>query len=381
MNDNLAITPDELIELFNHLPDVVILVNEQGKIILSNSSIKNILGWEPREILGISVDNLLPPESRKNHASQYRGFFKNPSPRKFNERSDLYAWHKEGFALPVDIKLSSCTLNNQKYGVAVIRDATVQRNLQHQLETKNTELQQTNEAKNRFLGIAAHDLRNPIGLVGNFSQILLESNIGSLNETQKEFLSKTYNLSQYMLGLLEDLLDISSIESGTMELKKESFRFLELVNDLMFSNESFADTKNIKLNILCNIEKEFRIYADRRKLQQIFHNLIDNAIKYSPADSIVEITMRLENNVLTTIVRDNGVGIPKDDLNQLFKPFFRAHNKPTNKEKSTGLGLFIVKRIIDAHNGVISVESEDGVGSIFKVTIPVESVKPSSGLE
>lgn len=348
------------------------MVNEQGEVIRANDALENILGWTPSEIIGAKIETFLAPELRKAHQKHRQEFYKQPKTHNMNDRLNLTALHKNGYSVPVDIKLSFLEIEGKTYGTAIVRDATRQRELQNSLQEKYEIIKKTMDEKNRLLGIAAHDMRNPIGIIQNFAQILLTESIGSLNEDQKEFVSRIYQSSVFTMGLLEDMLDFSTIESGTMQLSKELFRFDDLLNEVLVANKIYAQEKEISLNInTASIEKT-QLCADKRKLNQVLHNLINNAIKYSPTHSQVNINANITDDKLIFSVEDQGVGIPKEDLDNLFQPFYRAKNKPTAGEKATGLGLFITKSIVEAHHGTLHVNSVDGNGSIFSVDFPLK---------
>lgn len=357
--------------IINHIPDAFLLVDEQGRIVASNDTVKEVLGWKPNEIIGSDIEILISPDLRNKHKVYRQQFYKEPFHRNMNELVNLSALHKKGYNVPVDIKLSFISIKDRIYGIAILRDATVQRKLHKSLEEKNQTLEKTVAEKNHLLGIAAHDMRNPIGMIQNFAQILMTESIGALNEDQTEFVNRIHQSAVFMAGLLEDLLDLSSIESGTMNLRKEEFRFGDLMKDILLANYIHAQEKNISLEVNCDDCNELRLTADKRKFHQVFHNLIDNAIKYSPENTTVNIVANKSEKHFDFSVKDHGVGIPEEDLASLSQPFFRARNKPTGGEKSTGLGLYITNRIIEAHGGTLKVDSQNGKGSVFTVEIPI----------
>jgi len=358
-------------EIIDRIPDVLILTDQEGKIVLTNDVVEDFLGWKQHEILGLSIEMLIPPENRESHVNMRQNLFSDYNDRPLNSRINLLAWHKLGYEVPVDIKLSVTEINNKKYALAIIRDVTQQYNLQCDAEKKNKELQNLLDEKNNFLGIAAHDLRNPISSIQNFSQILLAHNIGPLTMDQEEFISRIHQSSEFMLNLLEDLLDFTTIESGTLNLRKTRFDILNLVDEVIVSNKIRARVKNISINFSQNLSHPLIIEADESKIHQVLNNLVDNAIKYSPENSDIEVICHLNKNQFSFNVIDSGIGIPEEDLPNLFQPFYRANNKPTKGEKSTGLGLFITKRIIDAHGGQLKVKSKSGIGSEFNVSFSI----------
>jgi len=359
-------------EIIEQLPDAFLLVSRDGRIVMSNSCIEKILGWKPDEIIGVELEMLLPPEIRRSHFDIRDKFFKVPVDRDMSTRFDLFGWHKLGYSVPVDIKLSTTLINGECYGIAILRDDSLRRKLQSELEEKNKHLNELLEEKNNLLGIAAHDLRNPIGVIQSFAKIMLSKSIGPLTDDQNEFIKRIEQSSVFMMGLLEDVLDFSKVESGTMKLKLEEISIDDLLNDALASNKVHARTKDIDLVSEGNGFLQKTLVGDKNKLHQVMHNMLDNAIKYSNNNTVVNIDINVEDNKLKVNVTDQGVGIPEDDMKHLFEPFFRAKNKPTDGEKSTGLGLFIIRRIVEAHKGKLFVKSQNGQGSTFSFSIPLK---------
>jgi signal transduction histidine kinase len=236
-----------------------------------------------------------------------------------------------------------------------------------ELENQNKLLSDLNGMKNEFLAIAAHDLKNPINTILGFSQLLADELIGN----QKYFATIIEEESTKMLRLLNDLLDITHIESGKLGLNKDINEYIGFVDKLISNFEIQALKKNIHLVRDFHFSS-FSLLFDPDRMQQVLGNLLSNAIKYSYPGSIVTISIKLDNSMLITEVIDNGQGIPEDEIELIFKPFKRARSKPTAGESSHGLGLTIVKKIIEAHNGELGVVSKWGSGSNFFIRLPVD---------
>jgi signal transduction histidine kinase len=241
--------------------------------------------------------------------------------------------------------------------------------LQREMSKKNVELANLNKIKNQFIGMAAHDLRNPLGVIINYCEFL-ENDFGKLNKDQAEFISQIKSSSAFMLNLVTDLLDVSSIESGSITLKLEKHDLTALVENIVQSNKYMAGKKNIILKISRD-EQPIIFVFDKSKIHQLITNLITNAIKFSYPGSEVCVEVFIKNGEAEINVKDNGQGIQQEDLKLLFKPFQKTSVKATAGEKSSGLGLYIVKRITDAHSGRIDVDSVFGKGSTFSVKLPM----------
>ncbi len=243
-------------------------------------------------------------------------------------------------------------------------------NLSRELQKTNAELVKLNELKNQFLGMAAHDLRNPIGVILTYSDFLLEEAGDVLKEEHAQFLAIIRKSSEFMLSLLNDLLDVAKIESGRLDLDLEPADLVALIRNNVTLNQSLADKKSIRI-IFRNDMPLPTILMDRTKIEQVLNNLISNAIKFSPLGTTVEVNILKSANHLTVSVRDDGQGIPESERKKLFQPFSRTSVKSTGGEKSTGLGLAIVRKIVMGHGGKIGVDSEVGRGSTFYFTLPL----------
>lgn len=244
-------------------------------------------------------------------------------------------------------------------------------NMQRELAKKNNELENLNQLKNRFIGMAAHDIRNPLGLIINLSEFL-EEDIESLSEEQVEFITKIKEVSTFLLQLVDDLLDLTNIESGKLNLEKRPQNVLSLIESNVKLNRVMAEKKRIKINYKPEIS-DVELNIDRAKIEQVLNNLISNAVKYSYPRSEIEVSVRKDKDNLIVSVRDQGQGIPQAEIDKLFQPYQKTTVRTTEGEKSSGLGLYIARRIIEGHHGQIKAESEKGKGSIFWFALPLEA--------
>jgi len=246
---------------------------------------------------------------------------------------------------------------------------------QRELARRNAELVRLNKEKNSLLGVAAHDLRNPLGAIYSCSEYLLDE-LKNLNDDQLEMLRSIKASSEFMLQLIEDLLHLTKLESGKLELRIASTDLAELTARHVAVNRPLAAHKNIRID--SHIEPDLPpIEADSHKIEQVLENLISNAIKFSPPDTTVGVTLRRGGTGLRIEVSDQGPGIPKGEWGTLFQPFQRTSVKPTGGEKSSGLGLSIARKMVEAHGGRIWFESEAGKGSTFFVSLPLHSTPPA----
>jgi signal transduction histidine kinase len=255
--------------------------------------------------------------------------------------------------------------------LVIADDVTDLETARRELETKNAELVKLNEQKNRFMNVAAHDLRNPIGSIHSFVDFI-KNNLSSLSgEKLAYYFDVIHESSRLSLDLINELFDIAMIESGKLELHPSPVDYNAFVVKSVDRNRIFAENKNISLTVI-PLEPEIKINSDKIKLDQVLNNLVSNAIKYSPQNSAITIRISLTPHEILTEVIDTGQGIKPDDLEKLFHPFGKTSTKGTDGESSTGLGLAISKKIIESHGGRIGVKSEFGKGSVFYFTIPIK---------
>lgn len=234
------------------------------------------------------------------------------------------------------------------------------------LKRQNEELKELNSLKNKFLGIAAHDLKGPLAVINTYLYCLRGNN---LTENQNKYLDRIKKSSDYMLNLVKNLLDISAIEAGKLDLKPSENDYLEFIKDNIEFNKPLADNKNISISLKASMDR-LNIKFDKDRMEQVLNNLIGNAIKFSHKNTNITVEIMSENGYITTGVLDEGQGIPEEELGKLFMEFEKTSVTSTDGEKSTGLGLAIVKKIVNSHRGKIAVESQVGKGSRFYFTLP-----------
>lgn len=262
-------------------------------------------------------------------------------------------------------------VRTMRYAIERHRIRSELEELTSQLRAKNAELAQLDEQKNRFLGIAAHDLRNPLGVILGYTELLLSGDAGSVNEEQAEILSVVSSSVEFMLGLINDLLDFSMIQAGAVRLDLRRTDLASIVRKKVTTNRVVADKKQIQL-VLREEGRLEPMVLDGRKIEQVLDNLISNAVKYSHPRTVVEIRLGRDPKCALLSVKDQGVGIPRSELDALFRPFQKTSARSTAGERSTGLGLAIVRNIVERHRGRIWVESEVGRGSTFHISLPLE---------
>jgi len=227
--------------------------------------------------------------------------------------------------------------------------------------------------KTEFISVAAHQLRTPLAKIKWSLRLLMNGDFGAVNSEQKEALESGYESNEKMIKLINDFLDLSKVEDVNLgyDFKEESIE--RVAEEVVKSFMAQAKDKGVEL-ILSKSEYPIPpIMMDSRKISMVFSNLIDNALSYTPKGGKIEVTLENKEDYVNVLVKDNGIGIPKEEVKRLFARFFRAKNAIRIKTEGTGLGLHIARSIVQIHGGDMRVESEEGKGSSFYFTIPFHS--------
>ncbi|HBO83745.1 MAG TPA: hypothetical protein DD641_01925, partial [Deltaproteobacteria bacterium] len=241
-----------------------------------------------------------------------------------------------------------------------------------ELEFINDELRKASELKNRFLATVSHELRTPLNSVIGFAELLKGQAVGSLNEKQKEYAGYINNSGKHLLQLINNILDLSKIEAGKVELMKEDFALTPLLNDVVNTITSLANTKRLTIEV--KTEDAGYINADRGKLKQVLLNLLSNAVKFNKDDGRIDIEAVTKDENLHVSVKDTGIGIKPEDVERIWLEFEQVDDSITRHFEGTGLGLAVTMKLVELHGGRIWVESEYGKGSAFKFTIPTKQI-------
>jgi signal transduction histidine kinase/DNA-binding response OmpR family regulator len=243
-------------------------------------------------------------------------------------------------------------------------------NKNEQLEMQNKELEKASRAKSDFLARMSHELRTPLNVIMGFSELMLDQVPGEINEEQRQCLDDMLTSSRHLLGLINEVLDLSKVEAGKVEVRVKDIALAELVGSVTSAMTAVLSQRKQSLDV--DLAKGLPlVYADGARLRQVFFNLLSNASKFTPDGGKIRIEALRKDGLCQVTVSDNGIGIKKEDLKQIFEPFYQADNPVTRERKGTGLGLTLVKEIVEMHGGQIWVQSEYGKGSDFIFTLPL----------
>jgi signal transduction histidine kinase len=300
---------------------------------------------------------------------------------------ELQGQRKDGSLFPVEISLSPNWIEGSLHVIASVRDITERKTVENRLRTlreqytaeltlkneqlaaRNREVERANSLKTEFLASMSHELRTPLHTIIGFSELLAEQLEGPLTGKQQRFVGHILQDARHLLELINEILDISKIESGRLELKRESFDFNACVEEVIGGMRHHAGTKNITLENKNSFNQS--LYADRVRLKEILYNLLNNAVKFTPEGGRVWVEARRQDDNLQISVCDNGIGIPEKEQPSIFEKFYQVGDSTGGIREGTGLGLPITKHLIELHGGTISVTSQPGKGSSFRLVLPL----------
>lgn len=288
--------------------------------------------------------------------------------QKFYQQTDLDALDAAASVLSYVLKDAELS-NVFKLQLKALKDGIIEKNKAYKtIKEQNEKILEADKVKNEFLANISHELRTPLNSILGFSEILETQLYGNLNSKQQEYVKDIRVSATHLLGMINEILDMSKIEANAMKIVKSAFWISQAVDEVCNILSPLAQKKNLKLNKVMDVD--FEVFADYQKIQQILYNLLSNAIKYSPENNEVEITVSADDEKFRITVHDNGIGIDKKYHGKIFAKFVQLDSAYTKKESSTGLGLTITKELVELHGGKISIISEVNNGSTFIVEIP-----------
>ena len=269
-------------------------------------------------------------------------------------------------------------VNNAKTYLQAHKMANTLKEQRDELNIKTQELAAASKTKSEFLANMSHELRTPLNSIIGFSEILYDATFGALNEKQSRYVSNILTSGKHLLGLINDILDLSKVEAGKMELQYEEFNVPDAINEVKTVTAPLAAKKNIVVET--KIDPGLTtIVADKGKVKQILYNLISNATKFTPEKGSININALRVGDMAQFEVKDTGIGISKDDQKKLFRSFIQLDASTSREYSGTGLGLVLVKRFVEQHGGEVRLESEPGKGSSFIITIPIKGKMKAPG--
>jgi PAS domain S-box-containing protein len=402
----------QMTSLFENATEGILLTDNSGKIILVNPAAKKMFGYEEDELIGHSIEILVPGKSRKAHEHLRTGFYQSPQNRMMGEGRDLNGIRKDGFEIPVEVSLSYYKQNNKAYVIAFIVDITQRKHIEiNMLQQKkelermtgdmrklNTQLEakveertiilkealqrleqsqkelsealdkerQLNEIKSRFVSMASHEFRTPLSTVLSSATLLSKYTAAEEQPQRSRHIDKIKNSVKHLNDILNDFLSLGRLDEGKVETRLEEFNLKEFMNETV---EEMRGLLKKDQYIQVHYTGTEVVHSDSKLLKNVMINLITNASKFSDENLPIEIRCITSAENARVEVKDHGIGISQEDQQHLFSSFFRGSN--ALNIQGTGLGLHIVKRMVDLLGGEIHLQSELNKGTIFTFIMPI----------
>lgn len=411
----LFVDPEAFREIFESMSEGIIIVDENGKIVIANPVSEQIFGYETDELAGVDLEALLPVRYRSRHINFREGFNSNPEPRRMGFGRDLKALRKDGSEFPVEISLSFTRVKGQLLVMAFISDISQRKKaeealkrseeqllvyaaeLERKVEARTHALNDTisrleqevrerkkaedevrkafererdvNDLKSKFVSIASHEFRTPLSAVLSSASLINQyKEKGELEKVSKH-VTRIKSSVNHLTSILNDFLSLGRLDEGKIDVNYELIAVNDFLNEV---REELLETLRPNQDIMIReASSSTVINSDVRILRNIFFNLISNASKYSPAGKKIYVEVHERDNDVTFDITDEGIGIPEQDFKHMFDRFFRASN--AGDTQGTGLGLNIVKRYVELLEGSVNFSSRYGEGSTFSVTLPLNN--------
>lgn len=334
--------------------ELTVITDPDGTVLYVNPAVEEITGYKTSEVIGHKAGALWGGEMEDVY---YQGLWDTIKHKKRVFKGEINNVHKNGTKIIAKMDIYPILDDQQElmFLVGIARDVTKEK--------------EVDKMKTEFISLASHQLRTPLSAMKWFSEMLLNGDAGDLSGEQKEFVSKINESNERMIALVNSLLSVSRIESGKITIEPVATDLKMLINELLGELKQRIDEKKIKVNL--NLSDDLNaVVIDPKMTTEVYSNLITNAVKYTPNDGEINISISLKDGKLISEIKDNGYGIPKSEQSKLFQKFFRATNIIKNDTDGNGLGMYLVQRIVKASGGDISFESEENKGTTFKFSLP-----------
>ncbi|MDT0643398.1 ATP-binding protein [Zunongwangia sp. F363] len=399
--------------LFEAASEGIIVVDASQTVIAANGAAEIMFGYEKGELLGQPLNLLIPRNYRPNHGKHFNHFLKNSEKRQMGHGRDLHGLKKDGAKFPVEAGLNPFEIDGKEYVMSLIIDITVRKENQRQIRELNTQLEEKiqvrtkelqesveklqsvnlnledeiqkrkaaerkikdalqkekelNELKTKFLSLVSHEFKTPLSGILTSATLAEKYTKTEQQEKREKHLGTIRNKVHYLNNILNDFLSIERLETGKGQYKYTSFSLKRLINEVVY-NANITLKHGQEISYPKDIEDRM-LYQDEKILELILSNLLGNAIKYSPEDTLIKFRVKAAEKQVSFVVEDEGIGIPEKDQKHIFERYFRAENALL--DQGTGIGLNIAKTHLENLGGSINFVSKQNKGTTFTVKVPI----------
>lgn len=399
--------------LFQAASEGIIVVNSKQTVVAVNAAAEAMFGYEKDELLNVHLDLLIPKKYHHNHHKHFNKFLDNSEKRQMGHGRDLHGVKKDGTLFPVEAGLNPFQMNGEDYVMSLVIDISVRKETQQKIEDLNNLLEEKikvrtqelrdsveelqklnldleeeikrrkvaeqkikdalqkekelNELKTKFLSLVSHEFKTPLSGILTSATLTEKYTKEEQQEKREKHLVTIRNKVHYLNNILNDFLSIERLDSGRGQYKFSTFGVKRLINEVVYNaNVTLKDGQEI---IYPKDIKDVELVQDEKILELILSNLLGNAIKYSPENTVIEFNISVNGDFIKFEVKDQGRGIPKKDQKHIFERYFRAENALL--DQGTGIGLNIAKTHLENLGGNIDFQSEENKGTIFTVILPM----------
>jgi PAS domain S-box-containing protein len=353
--------------------DIIILYAEDRRVLFASQALERVLGYRAEQIERDRALNLIHPED----IEEFRKVWERPgagetrtATYRTKHAAGHYVWIEVSTRAVCDIATGAL-----RHTVCVARDVTERKKQELEATAARERAEAANQAKSRFLANMSHELRTPLNAVIGFTDLMRQGMFGALgNERYEEYATLIYDSGQLLLDLISDMLDMAKIEAGKLELNMERVDLTGTIEDSVRLLTDRADNAGLDISVAMP-KVPIQLTADRRAVKQVLLNLLTNAIKFTPAGGHIDVVVRVDGGRVMLSVRDTGIGIPAHELPRLGRPFEQVCGDPMLAKSGTGLGLALVRALVEKHGGQLRIDSEEGVGTQVSVDFPLTPAK------
>jgi PAS domain S-box-containing protein len=365
--------------------DAFVSIDQAGVITDWNDRAENAFGWPRDEVLGRPLEEVVIPASyRAAHRKGMKRFLATGEGPVLSSTVEVEALHRDGHQFPVELTIWAIQVGQAYQFNAFVRDVSERKRAEsererllaaaeearNELSAQNERLLELDRLKDEFIALVSHELRTPLTSIRGYTELLIDETAGKLTDEQRQFLAVVDRNSNRLLNLVGDLLFLAQIEAGKLVLDVGALDLGSLASEAVETARPTAEEKGVTLTLATGPVP--LLAGDRSRIGQLLDNLVSNAVKFTDSGGRVDVRVRSLKKRAVIEVRDSGIGIPAGEQQFLFQRFFRTSTATEQAIQGTGLGLAISKAIVEAHGGEISVESEEGVGTSFRVTLPLQ---------